>query len=343
MATATDDNHDSSERLVAVTGASGHVGANLVRALIAERRRVRVLVHQRSEGIEGLPVEIVRGDVLDRPSLLRAFAGADVVYHLAAKISAGWEPAASIRAVNVEGPRNVTQVCLAARVRRLVHFSSIHAFAPGPGDAGMDETCPLAQAHNLECGVYGIAKAEGERVVQAAVAAGLDAVIVNPTAILGPLDFQVSALGEVLLALARGKLPALVASASYDFVDVRDVVTAALAAETRGRRGEHYRRPGTRLSLVELAGLWAEACGRPAPRWAAPMWLARVGAVFAPTWARVRGRRPLFTSESLSVLRDRHPINGRKAESELGHRPRPLAETLRDTFAWMKAEGWLRR
>jgi dihydroflavonol-4-reductase len=340
MATATGSETNASHRLVAVTGASGHVGANLVRALVARNRRVRVLVHQSSKGIDGLPVEIVPGDVLDGQSLARALAGVEVVYHLAAKISAGWEKAARVREVNVEGARNVAQACLAARVRRLVHFSSIHAFAPGPGDALMDETCPLAQARDLECGVYGITKAEGERVVQAAVAAGLDAVMVNPTAILGPFDFQLSALGEVLLALARGQLPALVADASYDFVDVRDVVNAALAAEVRGRRGEHYLLPGTRLSLVELARLWAEACGRPAPRWAAPMWLARVGAVFAPPLARLRGRRPLFTSESLRVLRDRHPISGRKAESELGHRPRPLAETLRDTFAWMKAEGW---
>jgi dihydroflavonol-4-reductase len=340
MATASESSSNSSSQLVAVTGASGHLGANLVRALVAAGRRVRVLVHKSSKGIDGLPIEVVRGDVLDQNSLARAFAGVDVVYHLAAKISAGWEPAARVREVNIEGPRNVTQACLAARVRRLVHTSSIHAFAPGPGDDGMDETCRLAEERDRDCGVYGIAKAAGERVVQAAIAAGLDAVILNPTAILGPYDFQFSAMGEVLLALAHGRLPALVADASYDFVDVRDVVAAVLAAETRGRRGEHYLLPGTRLSFVELATLWAKVTGRPAPRWAAPMWLARLGAVFAPSWARLRGRRPLFTSESLRVLRDRHPISGRKAASELGHRPRPLEETLRDTFAWMKAEGW---
>lgn len=341
MATATDSSSDSSTRLVAVTGASGHLGANLVRALVAGGRRVRVLVHESSKGLDGLPVEAVRADVLDRKSLEPAFRDVDTVFHLAAKISAGWEPAALVREVNVEGTRHVAEACLAARVRRLVHLSSIHAFAPGPGDDPIDETCPTAGARDLDCGIYGIAKAESERVVQAAVASGLDAVILNPTAILGPFDFQVSAMGEVLLALARGKLPALVADASYDFVDVRDVVATVLAAETRGRRGEHYLLPGTRLSLVELARLWAQACGRPAPRWAAPMWLARFGAVFAPPWARLRGRRPLFTSESLRVLRDRHPIRGRKAEDELGHRTRPMAETLRDTFAWMKEAGWV--
>ncbi len=327
---------------MAVTGASGHVGANLVRALLAEGRRVRVLVHQNRQGLEGLPVEVVSGDILDRESLARAFTGAEVVYHLAAKISAGWEPAAKIREVNVEGPRCVTKACLDARVRRLVHFSSIHAFAPRPDDVAVDEACPLAEPHDhAACGVYGIAKAEGERAVASAVAAGLDAVILNPTAILGPFDFQPSALGEVLLALARGKLPALVADAAYDFVDVRDVVQAALAAESRGRRGERYLLPGTRASLVALARAWAVACGRPAPRFTAPMWLARLGAPFAPPLARLRRRRPLFTPESLRVLRDPHPVAGRKAELELGHRPRPLAETLRDTAAWMKAQSWI--
>ena len=337
---AIDSSSASSGQIVAVTGASGHLGANLVRALVAAGRRVRALVHQSSRGIDGLPVEVMRVDVLDRASLDAAFRDVHTVFHLAAKISAGWERESLIRAINVEGTRNVTAACLGARVQRLVHTSSIHAFAPGPGDGAIDESCRLAEARDLDCGAYGRAKAEGERVVLAAVASGLHAVILNPTAILGPFDFRGSAMGEVLRALARGKLPALVAGASYDFVDVRDVAAAALAAETRGRSGEHYLVPGTRLSLVELGGLWAEVTGRPAPRWAAPMWLARVGAAFAPSWARLRGRRPLFTSESLLVLRDRHPISGRKAESELGHCPRPIAQTLRDTFAWMREAGW---
>jgi len=339
MTTASESGSNASTPVVAVTGASGHLGANLVRALVASGRRVRALVHTNRAGIAGLPIEVMRVDVLDRSSLVPAFSEVDTVFHLAAKISAGWESEHVVRAVNVEGTRNVAEACLAARVHRLVHLSSIHAFGPDLGTSTLDESTPLAESPSD--GVYGFAKAEGERAVLAAVASGLDAVILNPTAILGPFDFQVSAMGEVLLALALGKLPALVADASYDFVDVRDVVAAALAAERRGRRGEHYLLPGTRLSLIELARLWAEATGRRAPRLVAPMWLARFGAVFAPGWARLRGRRPLFTSESLSVLRDHRAVSGRKAEAELGHRPRPLPETLRDTFAWMKEAGWV--
>lgn len=341
MVTTTEPSGDSGQRLVAVTGASGHLGANLVRALLVDGRRVRALVRKTNQGIDGLPVEVVRADVLDGGSLQGAFANVDTVFHLAAKISAGWEPAAAIDEVNVEGTRNAVKACFAARVRRLVHFSSIQALAPPLGACAVDETCPLARPGEGNHGAYDLAKAEAERVVLAAVADGLDAVILNPTAVIGPYDFKPSALGEVLLALARGRMPAMISGASQDFVDVRDVAAAALAAERRGRPGERYLLSGTRLSLAELARHWAAVTGRPAPRLAAPLWLARLAAPFAPAWARLRGHRPLFTSESLRMLRDTRPVSRLKAEGELGYRPRPLAETLRDTWASMKAEGRL--
>lgn len=324
---------------VAVTGASGHLGANLVRALLADGRRVRALVRESTQGIDGLDLDVVRADVLDQPSLERAFAGADCVYHLAAKISAGWEPAKSVHEVNVAGTKNVVKACLAARVRRLVHFSSIEALAPPVGTNTLDETCGLVRPDDRGHGAYAVAKAAAERVVLAA--RDLDSVIVNPTAVIGPFDLRPSPMGEILLALARGSLPALVSGARHDFVDARDVVSAALSAEKRGRRGERYLLTGTTLSLVDLARLWARVTGRPAPRFAVPMWLARLAAPLAPTWARARRRRPLFTSESLRIIRARHAWSRRKAEAELGFRPRPIEETLRDIHAWMKREGRL--
>jgi dihydroflavonol-4-reductase len=330
---------DTASRLVAVTGASGHVGGNLVRALLGQGRRVRVLIHTNTRAIDGLPVESVRADLLDRASLQAAFADVGTVFHLAAKISAGWESPSLINRINVEGSRNVVEACQSAGVQRLVHFSSIEAFAPVPGADLLQESSALARPGDPHWGVYGIAKAEGERAVRAAVASGLDAVIIYPTAIIGPLDFQVSPMGQVLRALAHGRLPALVSGASFDFVDVRDVTAAALSAETRGQRGEGYLVSGTRLSLVELALLWAQVTGRPAPSWACPMWMARLAAPFAPSIARLRGRRPLFTSESLRVLRTSCKVDRRKAEVALGYRPRPIVETLRDTWDFMRAEA----
>ena len=324
-----------------VTGASGHIGANLVRALLGQGRRVRALVHKNTGAMDGLPVESVRADLLDGASVLQACAGAGTVFHLAGKISAGWDRDADVHAINVTGTRHVVEACLGAGVGRLVHFSSIQTLSARPGKDDLDETCDLVADGDGTRGAYDRAKAEAERLVTGAAGRGLCAVVLNPTAVLGPLDFQRSPMGEVLAALGRGRLPALVAGGSCDFVDVRDVVEGALAAERSGRCGERYILSGTRLSLVELARQWASVTGHPAPRLAVPMVLARLAAPFAPVWARWRGKRPLFTSESLRVLRTQRPASHRKAEADLGYRPRPIDETLRDTSVWMKTQGWL--
>jgi dihydroflavonol-4-reductase len=321
-----------------VTGASGHIGANLVRALLGQGRRVRALVHRNTAAVEGLTVEIERADLLDGAAVLRACSNVGTVFHLAGKVSAGWEPAEEVHAINTLGTRNVVDACLAAGVKRLVHVSSIQALS---GDHAVDETCDLVAAEDRTRGDYDRAKAEAERLVLGAVERGLDAVVLNPTAVLGPFDFQPSPMGRVLLALGRGKLPALVAGGHCDYVDVRDVATGALAAEHLGRCGERYILSGTRLSLVELARHWASVTTHPAPRFAVPMGLARLVAPFAPTWARWRGQRPLFTSESLRVLRTQAPTSHAKADAELGYAARPIDETLRDTCAWMRTQGWL--
>ena len=113
---------------VVVTGATGHVGSNLVRALLRRGDEVRVMVRGQQRSLEGLEVERVTGDVRDADSLRAAFAGAEIVYHLAAVISITGDPSGMVRAVNVDGTRRVAEAALAAGVRRLVHCSSVHAF-----------------------------------------------------------------------------------------------------------------------------------------------------------------------------------------------------------------------
>lgn len=323
---------------VLVTGAAGHLGANLVRALLAQGRRVRALVHREARALEGLAVETVKGDLLDRDSLRAACAGATTVFHLAAVVSAGWQKASTVDAVNERGTVLVVEACQARGVRRLVHFSSVAALDARGVDL-LDESCPLLPAGQGD--VYARSKAAAERAVLGAVERGLDAVILSPTAVLGPFDFAPSPMGEVLLGLARGKVPALVAGALCDFVDARDVAAAALEAERRGGRGQRYLASGTRLSLVDLAQRWSSATGRRAPRFAVPMALARMVAPFAAAQARLRRRRALFSSQSLAIVRTQPPVRRERAERELDYQPRGIDETLHDTWAWMREQGWL--
>jgi dihydroflavonol-4-reductase len=322
--------------MIAVTGATGHIGGNLVRTLLARGERVRVLVHGGTRALDGLGAERVAGDVGDRGSLARLVAGADLVFHLAALISIDERDAPAMHAVNVEGARNVVDACMSAGVRRLVHFSSIHALAARPAEQPIDEGRGPAGGPGTPA--YDLSKAAGEREVRAGIARGLDAVIVNPTAAIGPHDYGPSTLGEALVRIARGRLPCLV-EGGFDWVDVRDVVAGALAAAERGRSGERYLLSGEWRSVRALAAMVAAQTGVPAPRLVAPMWMARLGAPLATGWARLTRGRPVYTHASLHALRNHRHVRHDKAARELGYAPRPLEQTVADFFAWLRSEG----
>lgn len=323
-----------------MTGASGHIGANLVRALLARGRSVRVLVHAESRALDGLDVERVPGDVRDPEAVRRACAGVEVVQHLAAVISIDGDLGGLVPSVNVGGAGTVADAALAAGVRRMVHMCSVHAFAQDETDAVLDETC--ARAVGPGHPAYDRSKAAGERAVRDVVARGLDAVLLHPTGVIGPCDFGPSRMGQVLLDLARRRMLALV-DGGYDFVDARDVVDAALAAAdaARGRRGESYLLAGGWSSVRGVAEAAARATGVAPPRLDAPMWVARAGAPFVAAYHRVAGGMPLFTPESLRALRCGRNISSAKARRDLGWNPRPLAETVADTYAWFRAAGML--
>ncbi|HWE27600.1 MAG TPA: SDR family oxidoreductase [Polyangia bacterium] len=325
--------------LVAVTGATGHIGANLVRSLVARGLRPRVLVHQRSRAaLEGLAVDEFAGDVADPQSLLRLFDGAEIVYHLAAKISLDDREKALMRATNVGGVRNVVAACLQQRVRRLVHFSSIHALSTLPKAQRVDETRPLVTNESVP--PYDRSKADGEREIKEGLERGLDVVTVNPTGVTGPNDFGPSHMGELVLDLFRGKLPGIV-DGGFNWVDVRDVAEAAISAGEKGRKGERYLLSGFRATIVEVCAILESIGGAKTPKIVSPMWLARGAAPFAVGWARLVKRRPLFTPTSLVALRNHQQISGERARVELGHTVRPLEDTVRDAFAWFGATGML--
>jgi nucleoside-diphosphate-sugar epimerase len=325
---------------IVVTGASGHVGANMIRILLARGERVRALVHYDWRALEGLDVEVVHGDICDSDLLRPAFRGADVVYHTAAHISILMSEWAHLEAVNVCGVRNVVDACLRCGVRRLVHFSSIEAFSDEPPGAIIDETRPMNGGPG---GLpYARSKAAGEEAVRNGISRGLDAVIVNPTAIIGPHDYRGGPMSEALLRLANGSLPFLV-EGGFNWVDVRDVCEGAIKAAEAAPPAAQYILGGHWISLRELAALLEEITGAPAPRWTVPMGLARLGAPFITAYSHLTGRRALYTSASLRPVRGYRRVSHARATRDLGYRPRPFPETMADTVRWLEEGGYLAR
>ena len=324
---------------VVVTGASGHLGINLIQALVAEKRPVRALVHVNYNTVEGLGAEIVQGNVTDVESLCRAFAGAEVVYHLAAVISLLQSEWPKVEKVNVIGTRNVVEACRRCGVKRLVHFSSIHALQQEPLSTPVDEDRPLVEGRHYP--PYDRSKAAGQKIVLEAAAKGLNAVIINPTAVFGPYDYQPSHFGAALLSLTNGKMPALV-NGGFDWVDARDVVQGAMLAEKKGSSGSNYLLSGHWVSMPEIANLIKEITDASITGFICPMPVARFGAPFATAYSRLLKKRVLYTSVSINALHSNHNISHEKATRELGYQPRPFRETLGDTLQWYAQNGNLK-
>ncbi|HUI73081.1 MAG TPA: NAD-dependent epimerase/dehydratase family protein [Spirochaetia bacterium] len=321
---------------VTLTGSTGHVGIALANVLCERGYSVRAVIHRRTAGLEGLPVQKIEASLSDPESLRRAFSGSEIVFHAAAHISITRSDVAEVVKTNVTGTRNVIDACRAVGVRRLVHFSSIEAFSPLPLDATLDES------RNLEDGrtgsPYALSKANAETEVRKAIDEGMDAVILNPTAVVGPFDYRPSLMGRALIAFATGGIPMLI-DGGYDWVDVRDVAEGAVCAAERASRGSRYLLGGRWASMGEIARIICEVAGRKAPRLVCPYFVARLGAPVSSFFSLLFAKEPLFTGYSLGALRGNRLISHQRAHRELGYQPRDLEETARDTWRWFTEKG----
>ncbi len=323
---------------IAVTGASGHIGVNLCRELVNRGHSLKALVHKNTKSLKDIPLEPIQGDLIDPDSLSALVQDADIVFHLGALISIRGNRAGELFDINIEGTRSICKASQTASVKRFIHFSSIHALLHAPYNQVLDESRPLAVEDKM---AYSRSKALAEEIVLDAAKQGLDAVILSPTAVLGPFDHAPSLLGRALILLALGKLPALIPG-GYDWVDVRDVVAASITAIDKGKKGERYLLSGHWMTLRQISNLVSGIIDSRPKKFTCPNWLARLGLPFINLYCSIYEKEPLYTYDSLFTLRTAHKnISHKKASQELGFQPRPFKETLRDTIEWFRENGYL--
>ena len=325
-----------SPRSAAITGAAGYVGINLVNHLRDAGWRLRTIARRPLAGVETEGIEQTIADVRDSAAMVRAFSGVDVVFHLAARISLSTEDPEAWD-VNVKGPATVAAAALDAGVSRLVHCSSVHSFDLALARPRLNELSPRSVAATRP--LYDRSKFAGETEVRKVIARGLDATIVNPTGIIGPIDLEPTRMNRIIDTAARGRLPVVV-HGGFDWVDVRDVVSSLVAAVERGRTGENYLLSGHRASALHLGRLAAALNGHLGPLVAVPARLARWVAPAGETISR-RFNSDIFTPASIGALVDDPIVEGDKARRELGHDPRPLEDTVRDTVRWFEGQAEL--
>ncbi len=326
---------------ILVTGATGHLGSNLVRALLDRGANVRLLLRKSSSNheVEGLDVEHVFGDLADAKSLHDAVKGCDQVYHLAAFVSIRSGDRPQLFDINVLGTRRLMQACREEGVQKVVHCSSFGAVgtnADGPSNEAWSVS-PYEVTTDYE-----ISKTFAELEVYKEIVRGLPAVIVNPSGIVGPWDFKPSLLGKTIIDFAHGKMKGYVEGA-FDFVPVRDVVQGHLMAMEKGKVGERYLLTGERLTIGQTLDYLQELTGVPRPTMEIPAgFLQNVSIV--KDWVERNffpKKIPRFNYHSIRLLRSGKYGDNTRAVEELGMEPTSVKEAYRESVAWFRERGIL--
>jgi dihydroflavonol-4-reductase len=326
-----------------VTGSTGLLGNNLVRALLAEGHTVRALVRSRARAhlLDGLNVELVEGDMGDVPAFSAALEGVNVLFHTAAYFREYYGPPADhwtqLKAINVEGTRTLLEAAHARGVKRVVDTSTDGIIGHKPdGSPGDEDTppSPLAQS-NLYFRSKLIAEEQGRAFSERT---GLAVSFVLPGWMFGPGDAGPTSAGQLVGEFLDRKLPGIPPGGTA-VVDARDVATAMLAIARSGTPGRRYIVGGSFVTMDELMRTLARISGVPAPRLRVPYPLALATAWGAQSWARLTGGSTVLSVAGVRMMKFGLNVSSARAQRELGVRFRPLEETLRDCVAWTRAQA----
>jgi dihydroflavonol-4-reductase len=321
-----------------VTGATGVLGPNLVRVLLAEgERSVRVLARQAGgKSLKGLDVESASGDGRDADAVRQAVEGCQAIIHSAAAVQLGWSKLAEHRQINVEGTRHVASAARESGAR-LVHISTVDTLGLGSRQQPAHEDSP--RIGKIPC-TYVVTKREAEQVVEEEIERGLEAVIVHPGFMLGPWDWKPSS-GRMLLEIATRWTP-IAPTGGCSAGDVRDVVAGVIAALRQAPRGRHYILAGHNVSYFDLWRQMATVAGAKGPRFRAGPLMRVIGGRFGDLRAKLTGREPDVNSAAVAMSSQWHYYSSARAGKELDYRVRPLEESLADAWEWFRANDYVR-
>ncbi len=334
---------------VLVTGASGHLGSNLVRALLADGQEVRALVQARADNrsLDGLDVERVEGDLRDADSLRRAVTGVARVFHVAAKISTATatpDEQRTLYEINTLGTRDILRAAIDAGVSRLVltgSFSSTGFDLDDPSKPS-DETLPFYPfGHAMP---YSHTKTLAEHEVLKACAEGFDGVIATSCGVIGPWDYLPSRMGGTICDLANGKLKAYV-EGGFTWMRAADIARGHMLAMERGRKGQKYLFATEFMLISQLFATVLEVAGIQRKLIEIPIDLVgTVAALYSGTLARFFPKASQrLTPGSIAVLKARRRVDISKARRELGYEPTSMREAIAEAYEFFCREGMITR
>lgn len=327
---------------VFVTGATGFIGANLVRELLTEGCYVRTLVRRESDrkNLAGLDIDIFEGDLLDRGSLEKGLAGCDTLFHAAADYRLWTRNPESMYSINVGGTRSILEAALKKDVSRVVYTSSVGTLGnPGNGEPGTEET-PVTYSEMV--GHYKKSKFLAEREAESFLKHGLPLVIVNPSTPVGKLDIKPTPTGKIIVDFLNRKMPAYL-DTGLNLIDVEDCARGHILAARHGRLGEKYILGNENLTLRKIFSLLEGISGLAAPRIRLPYTPILFASYINEAISRYTGKEPMIPLAGVQMAGKLMFFDSSKAKQELGLPQQPVVNALHKAVDWFWNEGYVNR
>lgn len=319
-----------------ITGAAGHLGSVIVKDLIKKKKQVRALVLP-NEKHAPKDVELYYGDICDKESIRECFENLNgkkmIVIHCAGIVSITSKFNQKVYDVNVNGTKNIVDLCKEYNVLKLIYVSSVHALPELKNNKVITEITKFNAEEVI--GLYAKTKSEASAYVMEAVKQGLNACIVHPSGIIGPYDYGNGHLTTLIIDYYKGRLPAGV-NGGYDFVDVRDVANGIILICDKGICGECYILSNKYFKVEEILTLLHDISGKKKVSIYLPIWFIKIIAPLTEFYYKMLNQTPLFTPYSIYTLSSNANFSHKKATKELGYKTRDMKDTITDTITWLK-------
>ena len=323
-----------------VTGAAGFLGSNVVRKLVEDGKRVRAFVLPNDKSVKYISnnVELVYGDlcnILDLEEFFNVDNDLDIiVLHIASIVTVNPDYNQKVMDVNVGGTKNIIDLCFKYNVKKLVYCSSTGAI---PETKGKIKEC--YDFDNLDekyvRGCYSKSKALATKLVLEAARDGLNATVVHPSGILGPMDYALGETTKTLIKIINGEMPVGI-NGSFNLCDVRDLANGIILAIEKGKKGECYILGNDEVSFKDFSKLVVNESGCKKMKFFMPIWMANIIAKHLESKAKKHNEKPLMTTFSIYNLSRNNDFDSSKAKNELGYTTRPYVETIKDEIKWLK-------
>jgi dihydroflavonol-4-reductase len=327
-----------------VTGATGLLGSNLCRSLVAQGWQVKGLVRSIDKAQRCLgdsSIEFVSGDMENVPAFVPALAGVDVVFHTAAFFREYYQPGEhwqQMHRINVDATMELLQSAEAQGIKRTI-FTSSSGVIQGQPDQAADESAAYNEfaEKNLYFKTKVLAEQEIYKFLETST---MDVLMILPGWMMGPGDAAPTSGGQLVLDLLAEKLPGTIEGGAC-LTDARDVAAAMVTAADKRVRGERYIVTGPMVTMSDIAKSVGAIAHVKVPGLKLPPWLALSMAYCLQAWSGLTGGANPMPVSGIQTLLEKTTLSSAKAKRELGATFRPLEETLQDTIDWYRDRGYL--